>query len=111
MGNATGMGERGRDNLLRRGAELGIAVIEPAGKVLVRAAAERRNDDPNDRQEGREACGHNPQPELPVALCQEDIRAEPDANERQLLLDQEGGEEAEEKPCWPALLQEVDRES
>ena len=98
-------------DLLRRGAELRIAVVQAAGEVFVGAAAERRNDDANDGQEGREAAGEDAQAQLPVAFGEQDVDAEPDADERQLLLDEKGRRQAEEKPSCPAFLQEVDREA
>ena len=84
------MGKDGRDDRLRRGAELGIAVVQPPGEVLIGAAAERRDEDPHDGQEDREAADKDTESQSPVAFGQQDVGAEPEADERQFLLDEKG---------------------
>ena len=81
------MGKDGLDDLLRRGAELRIAVVQATGEVFIRAAAERRDDDPHDGQEEREAAGQDTKAQPPIAPGQQDVGAEPHPDQRQLLLD------------------------
>src|SRR5207245_372289 len=110
-GQPAGIPHDRRDDVLRTASQFRIPEGEPLGEVRVGTTAESRDDDADQGDEESQAPGENPQAEREIAFGEQDVGAEPDPDQRQFLLDEEGRQQAQKKESALAALEEIDREA